>query len=334
MAKRKILAVPEGDIFLGRELEILRNHFDVKTAPGINRRRLVTLVPCTLRILNGVLRADLVFSWDAGVHAFLAVLFSKMLRKKSLVIAGGYEVAKEPDIVYGAMLHPLGRRLVKFVLRHADKLLAFSEFNRKEIMKYANARTVGLLHGTNVIDCDVFEPSGDKEDLVITTTTFVTHSTVRRIGLETFIRAAQLMPNVRFALIGKPLDDSVEYLKAIAPANVAITGFLRDGELLTYYQKAKVYCRLSYYDGFALALAEAMACECVPVVTDRGPLPEIVGEAGFYVPYRDPEATAKAISNALKCGKGKEARERIRRVFPREKRESEVIREIQELLGT
>jgi len=75
-----------------------------------------------------------------------------------------------------------------------------------------------------------------------------------------------------------------------------------------------------------------MACECVPAVTDRGSLPAVIVDMGFYVPYGDPEATAGAISKALNCVKGREARERIKRMFPLRKRENELLNEIEELL--
>ena len=108
--------------------------------------------------------------------------------------------------------------------------------------------------------------------------------------------------------------------------------FADDQALLKSYQKAKVYCQLSYYESFGVALAEAMACECVPVIADRGALPEVIGDVGFYVPYGDPEATAEAIGKALKSGKGAEARERIKTMFSLERRRDEFICEIEELL--
>jgi len=77
-----------------------------------------------------------------------------------------------------------------------------------------------------------------------------------------------------------------------------------------------------------------MACECVPVVTERGPLPDTVGPTGFYVPYGDVGATVEAIKKALDSDKGKEARERIKRMFPRQEREGELIKEIGGLLQT
>jgi len=88
-------------------------------------------------------------------------------------------------------------------------------------------------------------------------------------------------------------------------------------------------CQLSYYEAFGLAPAEGMACECIPVVTkERTGMGEFVGDCGFYVPYGDEKATAKAIKKALNAPDelGKKARERIIKMFPLEKRERELLK--------
>ena len=60
MVKKKVLAIPENDIFLKRDVEILKNHFDIGTAPSFSHRRPITSV---LKILKGTLWADLTFSY-------------------------------------------------------------------------------------------------------------------------------------------------------------------------------------------------------------------------------------------------------------------------------
>ena len=153
----------------------------------------------------------------------------------------------------------------------------------------------------------------------------INKSTVKRKGMESFVKSARYLPYMRFVVIGGWLDDSIEYLKSIAPQNVEFTGFVSDDELMEWYQKAKVYCQLSLYESFGMALAESMCCECVPVVINNAALPEVVGDTGFYVPYGDPEATAEVIKEALKSDKGKEARKRIEDMFLIEKREKRLI---------
>ena len=67
-----------------------------------------------------------------------------------------------------------------------------------------------------------------------------------------------------------------------------------------------------------------MACECTPIVTERGSLPEVVGDTGFYVPAEDPRATSSAIRRIIadkNNTRGKLARQRIVDLFPIAKRE-------------
>jgi len=326
----RILALPEGDIFLTRDVEILMNDFEVRTAPTFNRKKPITTVPSVFKILKGTLWADLTFSWFADTHAFLAVLFSMMLRKKSVVVASGYSVAAMPEIEYGAMRGRISSRVVTFILRHATKVLAVSEFNMKEILRYVGGERVRLVYHS--IDPDEFKPAGGKQGNLVVTTGAVMRSNLARKGIEAFVKSARFLPEADFLVIGRCMDDSLDYLQSIATANVQFTGYVSPDELIDYYQRAKVYVQVSAHEAFGIGLAEAMLCECVPVVTDRGALPEVVGDSGFYVRYGEPEATAEAIRKALDSDKGKEARERIKRMFPPERREMGLLMEMQELL--
>lgn len=78
-----------------------------------------------------------------------------------------------------------------------------------------------------------------------------------------------------------------------------------------------VFVLSSAWEGFSLVVAEAMACEKVVVATDAGGVKEVMGDAGFLVPPRDPTALAEALKKALELGPdetqslGKRARERV-----------------------
>jgi len=311
--------------FIQKDLEILRKHFDVKIVDSdLTGKSLKGALVTIYNIIKGILRVDITFSWFAGTHAFVAVLLSKLFRKKSIVVVGGYEVAKVPEIGYGALLNPRSARKVKYVLENADKILTVDDSLKKDAIKNAKVNRGNIKTVPTGYDTRKFKMSGRKENLVITVG-YITDNIIKRKGLDTFVKAAKYLPDVEFVLIGKYADDSIEYLKSIASPNVKFTGFVPDEDLIKYYQRAKVYCQLSRYEGLPNALCEAMLCGCVPVGTNYCGIPTAIGDTGFYVPYGNVEATVEAIKEALESNKGEKARERIKILFPIERREKELI---------
>ncbi|HON34810.1 MAG TPA: glycosyltransferase family 4 protein [Methanothrix sp.] len=241
--------------------------------------------------------------------------------KRSVVVAGGYDVAYEPEIDYGQYTLPKHKRMyADIVLRNADIILSVSEFTRSEVLARVRPKRIQLLYPG--IDTDKFRPLGEKEDLVMTVASS-SGRVIRLKGLNSFIGAAALLPGVRFLVVGLSEADREE-LQSRAAENVLLSGYETQEELLAHYQKAKVYCQLSYRESFGMALVEAMACGCVPVVTERGALPEVVGDSGYYVPYGNIRAAAEAIEKALSSKRGLKARERVEEKFSLKKREQEL----------
>lgn len=306
--------------FVERDLEILQKYFDVKSVQWRGKRDLP-------KIALGVLKSDLTFSWFAGDYAAVAIFFSKLFSKKSIVIAGGGDVAYVPEINYGQFT--LGwhkRTLTKFALKHADKVLVVDPSLKGDAIKNAKINGGNIDYLPTGYDPNYWKPKGEKEDIILTVGG-VNESVMKRKGFEAFVKSAKYIPNVKFVLVGKHVDNSINYLRGIAPSNVEFTGFVTDEELLRWYQRAKVYCQLSRYEGLPNALCEAMLCECVPVGTKYCGIPTGIGNTGFYVPYADEKATAEAIKKALNDSEelGRKARERIMEMFPRERREKELI---------
>jgi glycosyltransferase involved in cell wall biosynthesis len=84
-----------------------------------------------------------------------------------------------------------------------------------------------------------------------------------------------------------------------------------------------------------VGVIEAMSCGCTPVITERGALPEVVGNIGYYVPYGNEKATVEAIKRALNVDTGlrKRARNRIEKEFSMKMREKE-LSELMRMLVT
>ena len=266
---------------------------------------------------------DLYFSWwGTSLHT---VLFAKLFNGKSVIVAGGGDAAELPEIHYGAFT-TWKKHLVKFVFQTADVVLPVSEYTKREVLQHSKPKSVRVIY--NGIDTERYKPEGEKEEIVLTVGR-VGWSTIKKKGLETFVRCARYLPDVPFILVGKHEDsDCVKHLKRIASSNVRILGYVSWEELLGYYRRAKVYVQVSLHESFGVALAEAMSCECIPVVTGKAALPEVVGDTGFYVPYGNPKATAKAIKEALNAasGAGRKARKRIKDMFSLQKRKEKLMK--------
>ncbi len=77
--------------------------------------------------------------------------------------------------------------------------------------------------------------------------------------------------------------------------HVRCTGYLDPGALRSLYEDAAVLVLPSLHEGFGLPAVEAMTIGVPVVVSNRGALPEVVGEAGLVVDPLEPTAIAHAL---------------------------------------
>ncbi|MDI6739197.1 MAG: glycosyltransferase [Candidatus Edwardsbacteria bacterium] len=301
-----------GASFVGRDRGLLSEQCKVT---DLSYRSGDLLFP--VRAVRHFMKTDLAYVWFSGAHAFWAVVIAKMLCKKTVIVAGGYDVAHLPEIGYGMRVEGGAWRRGYWALGHTDRVLAFSEASAAEAKRVASrARVVTVPMG---FDAARYPAGAAKEQLVLTVC-HLKRDNLKRKGLDTFIAAARLLPQCRFTIAGRDLDGTGEQLRRGAPANVEFTGYLEEPRLLELMGKAKVYAQLSAHEGFGCALAEAMLCGCVPVVTDRGALPEVAGPDAFYCGYRDVAGTVEQIGKALKATGGPGYRQRVIDNFSLEKR--------------
>lgn len=313
-----------GDLlpFIERDLEGLRERFRVTEVAygGVGDAR---------ELLGAVRGADVVLCWWANWQATLATALPG--GPPVMVFAGGNDVQDAPAIDFG-LFHtegPLMRRAARYGLDHADLVCAPSPALVERVRAVSTPRRLEQVpHG---VPLETFRPGeAEPEDRVLTVAGLDADS-IERKGVDRFVEVARRMPDVPFDLVGRAKDEAARDLVAAAPDNVVHHGFLEWDELVERYRRAKVYCQLSWLEGFGVSLAEAMACGCVPVVSNRPAHAWVAGEAGWRVPYGDDEAAADAVGRALEAGPeaGKRARERVVEAFPLEGR----IHRLAELLA-
>jgi glycosyltransferase involved in cell wall biosynthesis len=118
---------------------------------------------------------------------------------------------------------------------------------------------------------------------------------------ERLLGGGVVLPRLRVAGLVRPGGEAWVHRMRTAPlsGHVDYVGYVGADARQALYRGARLLVLPSLHEGFGLPVLEAMALG-VPVVTsDRGALPEVVGDAGVLVPADDSAALATAIQRVL-----------------------------------
>jgi glycosyltransferase involved in cell wall biosynthesis len=287
------------------------------------------------RYWNGIRHADLVFCWFASWNALWALLGAKAMGKRSILVVGGYDLASLPEAGYGNQRGGPAKYVSRLAINLATELFTNSYYSQTEAAQNAGVeeqRIRVIYHG--IPDPFGRLPNSPRQSLVLTVGR-VDAPNLRRKGIESFVRAAELLPGLRFVVVGPWADGAVQHLRSIAPRNVTLTGQISDDELHGYYGMASVYVQASLHEGFGMSVAESMLAGCIPVLTRGGALPEVAGDCGVYIADTLPQSIAHGVRIAMGLADQDRARarQRILEKFPLSERKAQLEQLVSECLG-
>jgi glycosyltransferase involved in cell wall biosynthesis len=122
------------------------------------------------------------------------------------------------------------------------------------------------------------------------------------VAIEAMALVRQEHPAAHLVVLGEgPLRDELTALADRLEVSDAISFPGRVGDVAWWLRRAAVLVHPARWEGFGLALLEAMLSERPVVASGVSSIPEIVvdGETGRLVPPDDPAALAAAISDLL-----------------------------------
>jgi glycosyltransferase involved in cell wall biosynthesis len=280
--------------FVRLDRDLLSEAFDVHDFHAIHK-----FPRGFLRYLRGLRESDVLFCWFASWNCFWALLLARLFQKPSILIIGGYDLANLPEANYGHQRGGPGKWVSRAAMQLAKVLVTNSVYSQQEAETNAGipAHEIRVIyHGVSDQFGEI--PAVPREQMALTVGN-VEWPNLKRKGLETFVRAAASLPDVQFVLAGAWKDDSIDHLRSMATTNVSFTGYLSETDLIDLYKRASIYVQASLHEGFGMSLAEAMLAGCIPVVTQAGALPEVVGEYGFICETGYLDAIEKSIRCAL-----------------------------------
>ncbi|MCZ6701453.1 MAG: glycosyltransferase, partial [Ignavibacteria bacterium] len=202
----------------------------------------------------------------------------------------------------------LHKKMIKYSLKKADKVLATSYYLAKETNKYTNKEILITPFG---IDTDKFKPEivhtvFKEDDIVIGTV----KSMERKYGIEYLIKSFSILKkkypdkNLKLLLVGGGSLEN-KFKQMIADLNIVgssiITGHLPYNKVAEYHNQLSVAVYVSKVESFGVSILESSACEKPVVVSDVGGLPEVVENdvTGLIIKANDIVAATEAIERLI-----------------------------------
>ena len=107
----------------------------------------------------------------------------------------------------------------------------------------------------------------------------------------------------RLILAGSAGPDAANWLDAIArpplAGHVEYVGYVPAERREALFKGAQLFVLPSFEEGFGLPVLEAMAAGVPVVASNRGSLPEVIGDAGLLIDPDNPENLADAITRII-----------------------------------
>jgi glycosyltransferase involved in cell wall biosynthesis len=180
------------------------------------------------------------------------------------------------------------RRLVPLVVRAASRVIAVSEFTKRELVELLDVPEERVAVVANAVE-PVFAPEGPRAegDYVLAVGTLEPRKNLARLA-----QAATRL-GVELRIVGARGWGRVEL-----PGSVRWLGEVPDEELAALYRGAGCLAYPSLYEGFGIPVLEAMACGCPVVTSAGGACEEVAGGAAVLVDPLEVESIADGIERA------------------------------------
>lgn len=121
--------------------------------------------------------------------------------------------------------------------------------------------------------------------------------------VEAFAIISARFPNIRLVMAGKQGGFHaalVEKARGLGILDrIDFIGIISEEKKIELMQRCSVYLQPTLFEGFGLAIAEAMACGAPVLSSPFGAIPEVVGNAGVMADGEDPKAIADAVMGIL-----------------------------------
>jgi len=249
------------------------------------------------------IRFDVIFIWW-WTYAAWPIMFAKLLGKPSIV-TGTFNF-RFPKHFAGRDY--FGRPLLqRLLIRLAVKMATINVFVSKQeydaCTNYFNLSNSKFCY--HILDSTYLRGPAQEREVSILNVSWSGKQNLIRKGIPELLKAIKILRedglmDTKVYLAGHK-GDGYEFLKKEIinldiKDNVELLGEITKKEKINYLRRCEIYVQPSHYEGFGLAIAEAMGSGACVITCKVGAVEEVVGNAGIYV---NP-GSAKELAEALK----------------------------------
>ncbi|MGH8064836.1 MAG: glycosyltransferase family 4 protein [Candidatus Entotheonellia bacterium] len=265
----------------------------------------LSLLPLVKRIQRDF-DFDVIDSHFVYPDGFAAILLGRVLRRPVVVSARGSDINLYAEF-------PLIRRLLRYTLRQAHKVIAVSRALKEAMMRLGiGEEKIAVI--PNGVDLHKFYPFPKEEarrqlGLPHGRVLLSVGNLLPLKGFDLFIKAFKILlderreTNLHLVIVGEG-EARRELSELVVALNlddrVRLVGEVAHDELYRWYSAADLFCLLSSREGWPNVLLEALACGTPVVATAVGGIPEIMSSRGIgLLTQRSAPAIAAAMAVAL-----------------------------------
>lgn len=326
---------PLNSTFVKNDIDILSKQHDltlINTAVGGGLNGIKNLIKLSLTSIKNLFSNDAVFCWFADYTSFIPVLTAKILKKKSYIIAGGFDVSYISELNYGAKARRLRWFCVRSSFALADKVFPVSKYAENGLKNLTGLKKVRSKMIYNCIDTKKYPElqALQQRKLVITVSQADSYLEYIIKGGDSFIKIAKANPQYNFILAGlRDPSYSIATKEAESISNLKILRGPLDlyKDIIPMYANSFAYIQASLDATFGVAVIEAMYCGAYPIVSNRGALAEIIGSYGCVCNSIDEYSKALQFAFTVDSSYRTELRNYVK-IFDRQQRENALLAEV------
>lgn len=188
-------------------------------------------------------------------------------------------------------------------LMKCDHIITGSKFTKSEIIErtgISSEKITVIYHGVNH---DVFYPRSEApaQKYLLAVGSIEPRKNLKNL-LEAYTKLDRnIKDRYNLILVGASGWNNSEIMDLIESLKewVQYSGYVSDEALAHLYSQASLFIYPSLYEGFGIPPLEAMACGVPVVASKASSLPEVCGDAAYYVDPLDADSITEAIITVL-----------------------------------